>query len=463
MDNNEDTFETRSVCSNSSHSIQHSSASAITARARAKAEAARAKASFAQKEADVMKAQAYVEEHQQKAAAEVARKNAELEASLHTLKLESEAAAAIAEVNVLEAAAENELGELDSTSLKNEYAEHSYIEHQDSKPPEPTATPMRQPTMDNGETAVNNVVEGKYESSEASNNELSYYDLPAHPTFEQEDDSTPYHPHAHTQNIPKIDSLKRERLHSSNPCSYGYRMRSHNIRQTSSSYQPHTHVGATPRTNKPSSSSTTDLAKYLIRREMISSGLLRFDDHPENYWTWKESFHSCTVDLNLTAREELDLLCKWLGPKSSEHAKRIRAVHIHDATAGVNMVWQRLEDCYGSPEAIENALLQKVDEFPRIPNRENQRLRELGDLLLELEAARADGFLPGLNYLDTSRGITPIVQKLPYFLHDKWVSVASHYKEKYHTSYPPFSFFAKFVFDQAKTLNDPSFAPLTGG
>lgn len=28
----------------------------------------------------------------------------------------------------------------------------------------------------------------------------------------------------------------------------------------------------------------TDLAKYLVRREMVSSGLLKFDDHPENYW-----------------------------------------------------------------------------------------------------------------------------------------------------------------------------------
>ena len=42
-------------------------------------------------------------------------------------------------------------------------------------------------------------------------------------------------------------------------------------------------------------------------------------------------------------------------------------------------------------------------------------------------------------------------------------TIASHYKEKYCASYPPFSFFAKFVCDQAKTLNNPSFAPLTGG
>lgn len=127
------------------------------------------------------------------------------------------------------------------------------------------------------------------------------------------------------------------------------------------------------------------------------------------------------------------------------------------------MVWQRLEECYGSPEAIENALLGKVDDFPKISNRENQKLRELGDILTELEAAKLDGFLPGLNYLDTSRGITPIVQKLPYSLHVKWVSLASNYKQKNQRLYPPFAFFANFVCDQARTLNDPSFTGLTGG
>ncbi len=51
----------------------------------------------------------------------------------------------------------------------------------------------------------------------------------------------------------------------------------------------------------------TDLAKYLVRREMVSSGLLKFDDHLEN---WRVSFRNVTRDLNVTAREELDLLTK---------------------------------------------------------------------------------------------------------------------------------------------------------
>lgn len=183
----EDTFETRSVCSNTSHS-QRSSASVIAARPRAKAEATRAQASFARQEADVIKAQAYIEE-QQKAAAEAARKKAELQASLHTLRLESVAAAAIAKANVLETAAENEFGELDRASLKSEYAEYSkYAEnlkpnpHQQSRLPEPLSTPVCLPTMDmdNGPSPVSFPAVCKNDASEVCHYEL--HDLPVHQT-----------------------------------------------------------------------------------------------------------------------------------------------------------------------------------------------------------------------------------------------------------------------------------------
>ncbi len=155
---------------------------------------------------------------------------------------------------------------------------------------------------------------------------------------------------------------------------------------------------------------------------------MEFDDHPENYWAWKTSFQSVIDELTLSAREELDLLIKWLGPASKEQARRIRAIHSHNSAAGLSMVWQRLEETYGTPEAVEHALLKRIEEFPRISNRDNVRLRELGDLLLELEYAKEGGYLPGLAYLDTSRGVKPILEKLPFSLQEKWISQGSKYK-----------------------------------
>lgn len=54
----------------------------------------------------------------------------------------------------------------------------------------------------------------------------------------------------------------------------------------------------------------SDLARFLARRELINSGLTKFDDHPENYWAWKSSFLNATSRLKLTSSEQLDLLIK---------------------------------------------------------------------------------------------------------------------------------------------------------
>lgn len=121
------------------------------------------------------------------------------------------------------------------------------------------------------------------------------------------------------------------------------------------------------------------------------------------------------------------------------------------------MVWQRLEECYGTPEVIEDALLKKIEHFPRLTNKDNIKLRELSDILLELECAKQDGALPGLMCLDTPRGVKQIVEKLPFNLQEKWTAVGSKYKEDYRVAFPPFCVFSNFIQQQAKIKNDPSF------
>lgn len=138
-----------------------------------------------------------------------------------------------------------------------------------------------------------------------------------------------------------------------------------------------------------------------------------FDNQPASYLSWKSSFDNAVEGLNLKASEELDLLIKWLGGESLHHAKRIRAVHVNNPSMGLDMLWRRLDKCYGSPEAIEASLFKSLDQFPRLSNRDYQKLQELGDLLLEIEAAKHDGYMAGLSFLDTARGINPIVEKLP--------------------------------------------------
>ncbi|XP_069809647.1 uncharacterized protein [Dendropsophus ebraccatus] len=209
----------------------------------------------------------------------------------------------------------------------------------------------------------------------------------------------------------------------------------------------------------PSSERTdmSEFARYMLRRELTKTGLTRFDDQPENYRGWKCAFRTAISDLGITAAEELDLLIRWLGPQSTERIKRLRSVHIGNPAAGLTSAWERLERTYGSPEAIESALFKRLQGFPKISGKDNQKFQELSDLLSELQLAKTDTHLPGLSYLDTARGVNQIVAKLPYGFQEKWTTVGSRYKRENQVSFPPFDYFCEFISNIAESKNDPSF------
>lgn len=118
------------------------------------------------------------------------------------------------------------------------------------------------------------------------------------------------------------------------------------------------------------------------------------------------------------------------------------------------MIWDRLEQCYGSAEVIEDAL---IDSFPKVTNRDYSKLRKLHDIVMELQSAKTEGDLPGLSFLDTARGVNLIVQKLTYNLQEKWSSVSASYKRNHHISFPPLSVFVDVVSQEADIKNDLSF------
>ncbi len=202
---------------------------------------------------------------------------------------------------------------------------------------------------------------------------------------------------------------------------------------------------------------TENLARYLARRDLVSTSLYQFDDKPENYLAWQSSFSNATTGLGLTSTEMLDLLIKWLGSESVKHIKRIRSVYVGNPDVALKKAWNRLQECYAAPEVIEKSLFKRLDEFPRISTKDYGKLRDLGDLLMELQGAREEGYLRGLAYLDTARGIGRIVEKLPHGLQEKWLSVSSRFKENNNGYFPPFDYFADFICQEARWRNDPSF------
>ena len=79
---------------------------------------------------------------------------------------------------------------------------------------------------------------------------------------------------------------------------------------------------------------------------------------------------------------------KWLGADSAEQARRICSVHVLNPAAGLCIVWERVEECYGTPEAVEHALMKNIEVFPKLTNKDNAKLRELGDIFLDARQKR---------------------------------------------------------------------------
>ncbi|XP_052762111.1 uncharacterized protein LOC128204746 [Mya arenaria] len=202
----------------------------------------------------------------------------------------------------------------------------------------------------------------------------------------------------------------------------------------------------------------TELSKFLIKKDLLFNRLYTFNDAADKYVMWKEGFSNVVSELNVTCVEELDLLVKWLGPQSKKHAISIKTAYISDPQQALVKVWKRLDERYGAPEVIEMTLNRKLSEFPRITTKDQHKLYDLSDLLAEIQATKqSPTYSSVLAYFDSSTGVNPIVQKLPYHIQSKWTHRAIKYMKRNDVVYPPFSEFAMFVCDMSSMLNNPSF------
>jgi len=210
--------------------------------------------------------------------------------------------------------------------------------------------------------------------------------------------------------------------------------------------------------NAAATSGISDLTKYLMKKEILLSRLSQFDDQPERYYRWKNSFINIMREYNTSVAEELDLLNRWLGPKSRKQAESLCDANAHDEAKGLKEIWKRLDQRYGAPESIAASLQNRLNKFPKVNYNEYDKLYDLADLLSEIESVKQnERYKMVLAYFDSSYGVNQIVGKLPNFMQTKWVDQASRYKSQQAVMYPPFKIFVEFVNNMAVRMNDPSF------
>ncbi|XP_042281759.1 uncharacterized protein LOC121906755 [Thunnus maccoyii] len=460
-----------SVVSRSSRSSASSSGSLI--RARAKAEAAKARLAFAEQEAKAKIERAAKEAEQKK---EIADREAEYQkikadkdaayhfekvkrdAELEELVIRREAAAAEAEAAVWELAdaqayplvldevgpSEEDKMERTSDYITSHFDPQSHKSCPSTDFPDQVAiiahSPKSQPPANETLFSPRNPFNPEHRTP-AFPNETSYANVTSH------SDIFDY------VYVPPAVKMENQASHRAPDQQSDSKECQSNLNKSAQPFYPKSMPTASY-----SAPTTEHLAQYLARRDLVNSSLYQFDDKPEHYRAWQSSYTNVTQGLGLTPTEELDLMIKWLGRESSNHVKRIRSVHITNPVTALKKAWDRLQECYAAPEMIERSLFDRLGNFPRVSAKEHVKLRELSDLLMEVQCAKEDGYLPALSYLDTARGIEPIVAKLPYGLQERWISAGSKHKEENKGQFPPFEFFSQFISYEARKRNDPSFS-----
>jgi hypothetical protein len=113
-----------------------------------------------------------------------------------------------------------------------------------------------------------------------------------------------------------------------------------------------------------------------------------------------------------------------------------------------------LDERFGAPEMVEAAIKE-------IGNKDNKKLYELVDIMIEIESLMAKPqYTVLLSYFNSSSGVLLIINKLPYNIQEKWTMRAANYKKQHSVSFPPFSLVLNFVKEISKIRNDPSFSYL---
>lgn len=355
MDSKPSSVKTRSYASMSTTRSHGSATSTAAAKARAKAEAAKARLAFAEQEMKLK------------------MEKARLEASIEMLTTEKETAAAVAKAEALEAAVGVSEGKhscklpLIATSVDSAERTKEYVEKQaevsrdiqmasqeDLPLQDETQQPLPEEPLHNTVCMprLNSLSDGPPDAA------ITVFDTPLHPPrslnpFVTSDvnrnsaQQTEHHYYGVLKENDYEDFLRPS-------CSVTAQQPPW---KTNSAMEalPHHPYGNSQRPSYSTEPHVTDFVRFLARRELVTSGLLQFNDRPENYRAWRRSFQNAVRDLNLTSDEEMDLLVKWLGSESAEHAKRIRSIHINQPAKGLSMIWNRLDASYGSSEAIEKA------------------------------------------------------------------------------------------------------------
>lgn len=119
-------------------------------------------------------------------------------------------------------------------------------------------------------------------------------------------------------------------------------------------------------------------------------------------------------EVDSTTLEQLDLILNNLGQVCKVQCENIRSTTVRNPERALPHIWVRLDLEYGSSEAVEHSMKQRVANFTSLTEDARKRYFYLFELAAEVESLKGDDYHgSAFANFDSSTGINDFVRKLP--------------------------------------------------
>ena len=194
----------------------------------------------------------------------------------------------------------------------------------------------------------------------------------------------------------------------------------------------------------------TDLAKIFadslnVSRLPIPEPVL-FHGDPLQYPSWKISFRTLIESRNISVRERIYYLKKYLGSPAKD---AVEGVFYFENEEAYEEAWKILEERYGDSFRVTEAFRNKLGNWPKIVGKDSQGLRKFADFLRQCQMAMR--CTRDLQILNDCRENQKMLLKLPDWIVQRWsriVAASGSY-------YPSFEDFVAFLNKEADIACNP--------
>jgi hypothetical protein len=338
------TAEMGSARLSSRASSRASSASSAALRAQARGDAAAAiKKAELQKKRNEIESQSALQIQEQELA--LSRQKINEKARLEQLRLEEEAAVAVAKVTAIE----NELGISDpqGLDLPEEHVDekvNNYLENQYEFTPDniDIAQPFQQQHSATQPFQQQHSATQPFQQQHSATQPFQQQHPATQPFQQQHPAAQPFQQqHPATQPFQQQHPATQP-FQQQHPATQPFQQQ-HPAAQPSQPLDPMTSAfHPTTQTSPPSKPGQDTMKSYIdfmARRELIANKIEKFDDQPGNYHVWKESFQNMIRHVNITPSEELSLITEHTTKNSKKLVQQLRSAYIKNPAKGVKEVW----------------------------------------------------------------------------------------------------------------------------